>query len=60
MIVIRDMEMPKRCADCCLCIREDMDTMPFCRLTGEDVSLNSCETKRRNDCPLTECDEVEE
>jgi len=43
MIAIKDMEMPKRCADCDLCRGH------ICKITGTDIVANP-----KGNCPLVE------
>ena len=51
-ILIKGMEMPRTCRDCCLSTFTDFDSMPFCNITMDDICLNDWETKRCDNCPL--------
>ena len=50
MLAIKNMEMPKSCVDCKLCL------LGYCCVTDRRIF----ESTRRNDCPLVEIDEVKD
>lgn len=58
MIQIKDMEMPKRCAECKICINQktnDYGTFKRCLLQNKDV--NCLLWSRDTNCPLSESEE---
>lgn len=59
MIQIKDMEMPKRCTECKICVNQktnDYGTYGKCLL--QDKSVNCLVWSRDANCPLAESEEV--
>lgn len=61
MIQIRDMEMPKRCAECKFCVKQksnDYGSFGECML--QDKSVDCLVWSRDTNCPLTESEDKNE
>ena len=61
MIQIRDMEMPKRCAECKFCVKQksnDYGSFGECML--QDKSIDCLVWSRDTNCPLTESEDKNE
>ena len=51
MKAILEIDMPESCAECNFCMRYDLNTMPYCSVTGDDIATSRL-SERAEFCPL--------